>query len=261
MDEISSTNRTRWNALAAANVEWSRPLLNLTLQQASESAYRHGILQDVSGKKVLCLASGGGQDTAIFGLLGADVTVLDLSDTQLDRDRQAAAHYGYPLAVHHGDMRDLSRFSDYSFDIVWQVYSVNFVPDVNPVFKGVARILKPGGIYFLQFANPFVHSISEEDWNGKGYPLSHPYLDGEDLSLLFPDWDVVQEDGSKIKVLSPHEYRHTLSTVLNTMCNCGFVLLGLWEWMKQDESPQPGSWEHYTQVAPPWFSSFWRLSG
>jgi hypothetical protein len=29
--------------------------------------------------------------------------------------------------------------------------------------------------------------------------------------------------------------------------------------MKPDENPEPGSWAHFTQVAPPWFSSFWKL--
>jgi SAM-dependent methyltransferase len=259
MDSISSTNRERWNALANANVEWSRPFLDLTKQQAEEYIYRQEILNDVAGKKVLCLASGGGQDSAAFGLLGADVTVFDLSDIQLERDRQAAEHHGYPIAAIQGDMRDLSAFPENCFDILWQVYSLNFVPSVRPVFSGAARILKPGGIYFLQFANPFVHSIDNETWDGKCYPLQHLYRDGEDLSDLYPDWDVDQDDGSKVKLLSPHEYRHALSTVINTMTACGFHLLGLWEYMKKDESPEPGSWAHFTQVAPPWFSTFWRL--
>lgn len=259
MDEIASTNRARWNALAQANVEWSRPFLDLSIEEAKTYIYRHGILKDVKGKKVLCLSSGGGQDSAAFGLSGAEVTVLDLSDVQLERDRQAAAHLGYPVVTLQGDMRDLSAFTDNSFDIVWQVYSVNFVPDLEPVFRGAARVLKTGGIYFLQFANPFVHSIDEAAWDGKGYPLRHLYIEGEDLSELYPDWDVEQEDGTTVKVPSPHEYRHTLSTVINTMTASGFSLLGLWEYMKHEESPEPGSWAHYTQVAPPWFSTFWKL--
>ncbi len=61
--------------------------------------FRHGILKDVAGKKVLCLASGGGPDSVAFGLLGATVTVLDLSDVQLERDRQAAEHHGLSTAT------------------------------------------------------------------------------------------------------------------------------------------------------------------
>ena len=259
MDEINAHNRARWNALANANVEWSRPFLEFTPAQAAEYVYRHGVLQDVTGKQVLCLASGGGQDSAAFALLGAQVSVLDLSDVQLERDRQAAAHHGYQVYTHQGDMRDLSVFSEDSFDIVWQVYSINFVPTVQPVFREVARVLRPGGIYFVQFANPFVHAVDDEAWDGNAYPLKHPYIDGEDLTSYFPTWDVDQPDGSQVTLPGPHEFRHTLSTVLNTLVANGFILLVLWEWMDQQSDTQPGTWTHFTQLAPPWFSSFWRL--
>ena len=94
MDAISKTNRARWNDLARANVEYSRPFLNFTVKDAENYVYRHGILSNIAGKQVLCLASGGGQDSVAFGLLGANVTVLDLSDMQLHRDRLAADHHG-----------------------------------------------------------------------------------------------------------------------------------------------------------------------
>jgi SAM-dependent methyltransferase len=258
MDDIAQTNRERWNALARANVEYSQPFLNFTPEQAAQYVYRHGVLKDVRGKRVLCLASGGGQDSAAFGLLGADVTVLDLSDVQLERDRQAAEAHGLKVTTLHGDMRDLSAFSDSSFDVVWQVYSINFVPSVEPVFREVARVLKPGGIYFMQCANPFVQGVDEGGWNGESYPLRSLYLDGEDMTASFPHWDVEQPDGTTVRLAGPHEFRHTLSTVLNSLVSNGFILLGLWEWMRNDENTEPGSWAHFTQVAPPYLSTFWQ---
>ena len=259
MDDIIKTNRERWNALARANVVYSQPFLDFTAEQAAEYIYRHGILKNVTGKQVLCLASGGGQDSVAFGLLGADVTVLDLSDVQLERDRQAAAHHNLQTKTIQGDMRDLSVFADNHFDIVWQVYSVNFVPSVEPVFREVRRVLKPGGIYFLQFANPFAISIDEEKWDGKAYPINSLYIDGEDVSVQFPQWNVEQPDGAFVKRDSPHEFRHTLGAIFNTMTGNNFILLGLWEWMREDKNAEPGSWIHFTQVLPPWFSTFWRL--
>lgn len=259
MDEINRTNRERWNALAHANVEWSRPWLEYTPEEARRQIGRHGILSDISGKRVLCLASGGGQDSVAFGLLGADVTVLDLSDVQLERDQQAAVHHGLKVTTYQGDMRDLSIFPADCFDIVWQVYSLNFCPAVETVFREVARVLKPGGIYFLQFANPFSHAVDDEAWDGQAYPLNRPYIDGEDLTRYYPHWDVTQPDGSSVRLPGPHEFRHTLSTVMNGLAGNGFVFLGLWEWMQDDQNPDPGTWSHFTKIAPPWFDTFWRL--
>lgn len=259
MDQINKNNRERWNALAGANVEYSKPFLDFTPEDAAGYIYRYGIIKNVSGLNVLCLASGGGQDTVAFGLLGAAVTVLDLSDLQLERDQQAAAHHNLETVTIQGDMRDTSFLQEDSFDIVWQPYSINFIPSVEPVIKGAARILKPDGFYYLQFANPFVASVDDAAWDGNAYPLNQGYIDGEDLTSIFPHWDVTMPDGTEVKMDSPHEFRHTLSSVLNTMAGNGFTFLHLQEWMKPDKNPEPGSWSHFTQVAPPWFDSFWRL--
>ena len=260
MDQISKTNRERWNKLANENVEYSRPFFDFTAERALKHISRYGIITEVAGKKVLCLASGGGQDSVAFGLLGADITVLDLSDIQLERDRQAAAHHNLKVTTIQGDMRDLSIFAENTFDIVWQPYSVNFVPSVESVYREVARVLKSGGVYYMQFANPFVQGVDDEAWDGNAYPLNRLYIDGEDITTYFPHWDVDQEDGSTVKVNSPHEFRHNLSTVLNTMTENGFIFLHLQEYMVQDEKPALGTWAHFAQVAPPWFNSFWRLS-
>jgi len=260
MDTINKINRVRWNALANANVEYSRPFLDFNPEKAATYIYRNGIIKTVLGKKVLCLASGGGQDSVAFGLLGAEVTVLDLSDVQLDRDRLGAAHHGLEVETIQGDMRDLSIFPENTFDVVWQPYSINFVPSVELVYQGVSRVLKSGGIYFMQFANPFVNAVDDEAWDQGAYPLNRIYIEGEDTTKYFPYWDVTHADGTQKIFDSPHEFRHTLGMVLNTMVKNGFIFLHLQEWMKPDENPDPGSWAHFTQVAPPWFDSFWRLS-
>ena len=54
MDDIYHDNRSRWNALASANVPYSQPFLDYTPAQAADYVYRHGVLKDVKGKKVLC---------------------------------------------------------------------------------------------------------------------------------------------------------------------------------------------------------------
>jgi 2-polyprenyl-3-methyl-5-hydroxy-6-metoxy-1,4-benzoquinol methylase len=59
-------------------------------------------------KNVLLLASGGGQQSSIFGILNAKVTVLDLSTSQLENDKKAAKHYGYKVKTIEGEIANLS---------------------------------------------------------------------------------------------------------------------------------------------------------
>lgn len=254
LDDIAAFNRERWNALVEAGIEYSRPFLDLNEEAARAEVDRYGFLGDVTGKEVLCLASGGGQQSACLAFLGAKVTVFDLSDAQLANDRRAAAHYGFSIRTIQGDMRDLSCFDDDSFDIVWHAYSINFVPDARRVLHEAARVARVGAFYRIQFANPFLAGMEETDWTGDGYALRQPYVDGAELLFPDPHWDVYNEDGSHKRVIGPHEYRHSLSTMINTLAQQGFIILGTWEQPKGDIEAKAGSWEHFKAVAPPWLT-------
>jgi len=251
MDDLAHFNRQRWNALVQAGIEYSRPLLDLDEAGARSFLRDPGLLGDLRGRSVLCLANGGGQQSAAFAVMGAHVTVLDLSDAQLDGDRQAAEHYQVPMRLEHGDMRDLSRFAAASFDVVWQEYSINFVPDCRAVFAQVRRVLRTGGLYRVDFANPDGMSILETSWTGTGYLVTDRCVDGE-VFYDDPAWDILGPDGLLRRVEGPREFRHTFPTFLNGLVEYGFILRRI-EAKAGDESAGPGSWEHMQTFVPPWF--------
>jgi len=257
MDEVAAFNQARWRALAEADALFTRPALNLDAASARERVDPHGLLGPLEGKRVLCLAGGGGQQSAAFALLGAQVTVVDLSEAQLERDAQVAAHYGVDLEIVQADMRDLSALAADSFDLVQHAYSINFVPDVRVVFGQVARVIRPGGTYALMFANPFVHSINPRSWDGDGYPLRQPYLDGvpiqaEDEAWVFRHGD--DASGARPAIPGPREYRHALSTVVNGLVEHGFAIRRLVDAVSiyPDPDAEPGTWDHFVSIAPPW---------
>ena len=253
MDEVARYNKERWEELARANVLYSRPYLDLDADGARRIADPAGVFGEVDGKDVLCLASGGGQQSAAFAVLGARVTVLDLSETQLERDLVAARHYGLQVRTVQGDMRDLSAFEDAAFDVVYHPYSLDFVPDPQRVFGEVARVLRVGGIYRLQWHNPFIKGVDEDEWDGQGYPLSRIYRDGE-VDFKDDRWDVDDGEGTTRRIGGPREFRHTLSTVVNGLVGLGFVVLRVAEEDSGDPDAEPGTWEHFKAVAPPWLS-------
>lgn len=251
-DELSQINRERWNALVAARVMYSRPMLDLTPESARSVVDNAGLLGDVTGQRVLVLAGGGGQQSVAFALLGAHVTVYDLSDAQLDQDRLAAEQLGLEIETIQGDMRDLSAFADHSFDLVYQPYSINFVPDVRPVHREVARVIRPGGLYRLDCANPFTQTIDSEQFTGEGWVLKHAYVNGRFMGDLYPHWTVEDENGVYQPIDAPHEYVHTLGAMVTSLAEHGFVLLHLSEWFSQNDDGEVGGWYHFTRVAPPY---------
>ncbi len=182
--------------------------------------------------------------------MGAAVTVLDLSDSQLRQDRLAAAHYGVGIDLRQGDMRDLSCFGENAFDIVWQPYSLNFVPDAKAVFHQVSRIIREGGLYHFMCANPFAWGMTEKDWDGKGYTMRHLYRDG--IAATYPDQEWVYDQTRTARIQEPLEYRHTMGSLVNGLMEEGFHLSQMKEVMEDALDPAPGSWEHFTGIAPPW---------
>ncbi len=255
LDELAAANRVRWNALAAANVTYSQPWLDLTSDNARTRLDPTGVLGDLTGQRILCLAASAGQQSAAFALLGAQVTVFDLSDVQLSRDRTTAEHYGLAVETVQGDMRDLSAFADDAFDLVYQAYSINFVPSVAPVFAEVRRVLRTHGVYRLQWSNPFTQ-LADEHWTGNGYPLRHPYEDGRDITAVYPNWVLDGNDGPSQALPSPHEFVHGLSTVVNTLAANRFVITHCTEDRGDDPAAPPGTWPHFMAVAVPYLT-FW----
>ena len=74
-DPLAEFNRQRWNELAEAGIEFSRPMLDLDPAAARRFLDPYGVMGDVSGTRVLCLAGGGGQQSIAFTVLGAQATV------------------------------------------------------------------------------------------------------------------------------------------------------------------------------------------
>lgn len=69
-------------------------------------------LNNIEGKEILCLTSGGGQQGPILAASNARVTIYDNSPDQLEQDRFVAKREGLELTTIQGDMADLSVFQN-----------------------------------------------------------------------------------------------------------------------------------------------------
>lgn len=261
---MSKENEKKWDELAKNGVLCSQPKLELTPEEAKAYLNRHGFYQgNFAGKSILCLASGGGQQSIAFALLGGKVTVVDFSEEQLEKDKLVAEKYQQQIRIVKSDMRNLSFLDDEEFDVVYQPYSINYVPSVEEVFDEVSRILKPNGVYDIMFHNPYVHGSwkngcweeewkTEELWEGKGYPIWQPYKDGHAIKTIDPNWNFTDANNKPIKVASPQEYRHTMSTIMNGLISRGLEIVSYKEEAGTSHDAKPGTWEHYTSCLPPW---------
>lgn len=123
----------------------------------------HDWFGELKGKRVLGLASGGGQQMPIFAALGADCTVLDYSEKQLESERMVAEREGYDIAIIRADMTKPLPFADETFDLIFHPVSNCYVKEVKPIFKECARILKKGGILLSSLDNGVNYLVDEDE--------------------------------------------------------------------------------------------------
>ena len=123
----------------------------------------HEWIGDLKEKKVLGLASGGGQQMPIFAALGADCTVLDYSHKQIESELNVAKREGYSINAIEGDMTKKLPFLDEYFDLIFHPVSNCYIKDVLHVFKEAYRVLKPGGILLCGLGNEINFIVDDNE--------------------------------------------------------------------------------------------------
>ncbi len=235
--DIRHYNREAWNRQVEGGNVWTIPVSPEEIAEARSGRWHIFLTPSrpvpcdwfppLPGCRVLCLASGGGQQGPIFAAAGAEVTVFDNSPLQLEQDRLVADREDLNLRTVEGDMRDLSCFADGSFDLIVHPVSNLFVPEILPVWREAHRVLVPGGSLLSGFMNPgsFLFEGARERSEllvAHALPFSEPeVLSSEALAQR-------QADGV------PLEFGHTLEDQIGGQLAAGFLLAGFYE----DRNPE-----------------------
>ncbi|MFC5473644.1 class I SAM-dependent methyltransferase [Paraherbaspirillum soli] len=238
--DVFSYNSEAWDRQAAQACEWSLPVSSEVVAAARAGRWSVRLtpgempaswLGDVRNLRILCLASGGGQQAPVLAAAGAAVTVLDASEKQLEQDRMVAQRDGLTLATIQGDMRDLSAFADESFDLIFNPISNLYVPDVKPVWRECARVLKRGGKLLASFYNPVVFvgdrhpEYAEQGMIRPCYKI--PYSDLDDMPEA-----ALQQKLARGEALV---FGHSLADQIGAQLDAGLLMSGYYE----DFQPNP----------------------
>ena len=103
------------------------------------------------GAAVLELGCGTGLNTEWLVEAGAEVTGLEFSEGMLARARERVP--GARLLAH-----DITRplpLPDSAFQLVVETLVLEHIADLGPVFGETARVLKPGGLFYLAEYHPY----------------------------------------------------------------------------------------------------------
>ncbi len=226
-------NRAAWDAASSRDNPYARPVSAEEVAAAGEGRWSiylsderpvpRSWFPDLAGCRVLCLAAGGGQQAPILAAAGARVWVLDASDGQLAQDRLVAEREGLELGIEQGDMADLTRFPDGSFDLIVNPPSTLFVPDLRPVFTECHRVLRPGGMLLTGFLNPDEFVFDSVALDEGRFDVRHPLPYVEAETLTASERRRRQEAGEFF------HFSHTMEAQLGGLTAAGFTITGFYE--------------------------------
>ncbi len=221
--DINSETIDRW---VEEGWEWGIPIDHETYVKALNGEWDifltptkpvpHEWFGSLKAKKVLGLASGGGQQMPVFAALGADCTVLDYSERQLLSEKTVAEREGYRIRIVKADMTKPLPFEDGEFDLIFHPVSNCYIKDVRPVWIECFRILKKGGVLLSGIDNNINYLVDENEEriiNKMPFdPLSNP-----------DQMEQLQNDDCGV------QFSHSMEDQIGGQIDAGFVLKNIYE--------------------------------
>ena len=221
--DINARTIDRW---IEAGWEWGTPISHEIYQAAQRGAWDvlltppkavpHAWFGELRGKRVLGLASGGGQQMPIFTALGAQCTVLDYSERQLESERMVAQREGYDIRIIRADMSQPLPFADGEFDLIFHPVSNCYVREVKPIWRECFRVLCPGGTLLAGLDNGMNYIFDDDERMLANALPFDPLANPEHMAQLEASDSGIQ-------------FSHTLEEQIGGQLEAGFVLTGLYE--------------------------------
>lgn len=231
--EYIKENGKIWDERSENNDTWSIPVTSEMVKLAKEGNWSivltptkpvpaNWFPDKLDEKRVLCLASGGGQQGPILAATGADVTVFDNSIKQLEKDAFVAQRDNLKINTVQGNMQDLSVFEDEYFDCIVHPWSNGYIDNVLPVWKECARVLKKNGLLLAGFGNPveYIFNVGKLEQGILAVENSIPYADIDHMDD--PETRKIVESGGYL-------WSHTLEEQIQGQIDAGFAIVGFYE--------------------------------
>lgn len=243
MSRFESQNSRAWDNLAKDGAPLARPASDADFANPLATIDPAGWLgESIDRWRVLCLAAGGGRQSALYAAAGAAVTVLDISRAMLAQDAEVARERRLNLRIVEGSMTDLSMFAAGEFDLVIQPVSTCYVPDIAAVYQQVARVVRGGGLYVSQHKSPVSLQCKAKPQAG-GYALEETY---------YRDTPLPADSPSRLREQGATEYLHRWEELIGGMCRAGFVVEDLLEPLHAKPDAERGTFAHRAQYIAPY---------
>ncbi len=191
----------RWSASYDADCNTTRDLDGRVLRAAG---------LPLAGARVLELGCGTGRNTLFIAAQAREVLALDFSAGMLAQARTRCADL--PVRFAQQDLRLRLPPADGTIDLALTNLVLEHIEDLRPVFAEAARVLRPGGMFFVSELHPAMQRA------------------GKQANFIDP------ATGTERRI---DAHRHDVADFVNCAIDAGLVLRRLDEWRLAPTDPDP----------------------
>jgi len=180
----------------------------------------------VAGLDMVHLQCHIGTDTLSWARLGATVTGLDLSGESLRVARELAAEAGVSVEFIQSSIHDAAGIlANRQFDVVYTSIGVlAWLDDLGEWARLIARILRPGGVFFLREGHPMAMSLGYDAPPGE-LRLVWPYFNTGPVA----EESEIDYSGVRLEHRSTYEWAHSLGEIIGSLLGAGLTILDFQE--------------------------------
>jgi len=159
-------------------------------------------------KEVLdCGAGGSEPPLSLFYQYGYRTCGIEIAEHRLDMARKFCADKGMPLNIFRGDMRSIP-FPRESFSFVYSYSAILFMtkPDVAISMREITRVLKPGGLCYVDFLSvddtetwePFCETaVARKRLGSEGFL----HFEDNEADVYFREFELIRKEKRLIDTL------------------------------------------------------------
>jgi len=222
-EQFGAANRVYWDRMAAFNLaHWDVEGFVADSSRLSPivAADREAV-GDVRGKSLLHLQCHFGLDTLSWARLGAEVTGIDFSPQAIAFANGLAVRTGLSARFVETDLYAVPEVLDERFEVVYTgTGALCWLPDIRRWGEVVARMLAPGGVFYIREAHPALWSLEDERDDAQ-LVIERRYF--EEAEPLCWDSDPVW-DKKAIEPSITYEWNHGLGEILTALIDAGLAI-------------------------------------
>ncbi|MBJ8105641.1 MULTISPECIES: class I SAM-dependent methyltransferase [Bacillus cereus group] len=223
--QLSTINEKSWNAAAyeawtnrhGTPTEYAKKLMQDPVHEVS---YYLPYIQSPKGKRIINLLGSKGNKAVALALLGADVTVVDISASNAKYANELAEAARVSIQYIVSDVLDVTL--PQSFDIVLLELGVlHYFLDLKPLFTKISQLLKTDGTFILRDYHPMYTKLLGIDH--PSFRASGSYFDEE---LIKDDvaYSILLTEAQKESLPKTTIRRWTLGEIVTTLAEEHFKI-------------------------------------